>query len=349
MKTILTQMKFILFFLLCGWAGLLQAQIEDYMNSKKYSDIFEVTSEYQFEYSAKQPYQIGAADKSIRKLLPCSKSLLQAHDPKGHWQSYDDFFKQRLFDDIMEGGYTISSASGKPMTVQELKDEIITADTITIVDPSTYETSIEVGVSSKLYDPVIFRITQLLAYETKKARLMSVPIKLTAIALTFDGQREELFTIDLKSDPNGTYSLSDKGLAWAHQTIDPIRIENIKVLKGDLAKFVESEVVEAAAENRRRVAKVNPGCYDYYVWKQAAKDLSLIGLDTIRTVDPETYETRIEIKKADFTNKNSLAGLNLKQRWYFHPTRNEIQSEVISFGIIQVRKNAEQTVYRVDN
>jgi hypothetical protein len=297
-------MKFLKTLILFLWAFNLEAQVEAILHNPN----IVWAAETQSDFVVDKPYhklKEQLNNLSLIKLL-VKEDNLESNE--------DDFLLQHILSAVYTRKLAVFADSDLKNSLS--LNQISRIDTVTVVDPITYETKQKTVISKPPVDSFrFFRTRQIVYYNTQNASWGLQTLAIAPLGLSNEGVFQPLFWIPVENiKPN----IGSDDIIWAKRITtrskNIVHIDSVKILK---------KTGEPMVHFFKQVKKnFKMPVYDSENYAERKK-LSLTDrvnfatrTDTITQVDPTTFETRLKIiiTPLDFS---VVKNLQLVQEWYW--------------------------------
>lgn len=209
----------------------------------------------------------------------------------------------------------------------------------TAIDLKMYANQVDMGAIQ------LFRVKQILHYNTKTNQLDVTPIAIAPIFSTYnkDGQlinTKPLFWMTIKSISQIT-DLNLPSINWAKRITRSIDTKEVSVIKGK-ETFAEilNKILDLYIENPsssklyRTYGKMSP------LNSKEVKELKT-GIDTLITFDPKTFEEHVTVVKNP-VNSKTMHSIRIVQDWVWDKDKKAISIRLVAFAPLLERYDNQQ-------
>ncbi len=318
--------------LLCNVPLTLLAQLDDIIQDNNVSYVATFVTEHDFRLA-----NSGEKTKMQLLKLPTPKDgcldfvtdnwlghWLMDGMKKGHFKAYDDA-EMTVF-------------VGQPILMQRLQN----VDIITTFDPETYQEQVQTVSNERSPNEIrSFKTYQAIFFDKKtnsfQTRLLSVAPMVNMVDNSGKVTGKEpiaWLAMDGKL-PDG-FSIENKDVAWSALLLDmnnPLKVNELKVLKGDFGKKLGEQVYQTALTMKHPIDyKMSYGCEDGLT-KQDLESM-LMMTDTVIVFDPDTYTETITVYKNEYKPAETKK-LLLAQVWFYDQRRRVLSNRLEAIAPIE--------------
>lgn len=234
-----------------------------------------------------------------------------------------------LYQHILNGDLLTYKTSKltKPLTINEVKEMVVSIDTVITFYPETFEEQIRV-IKNEL-DPSSIstcRTKQAIYFDKTTGDISTCLIAITPLIDIKDENghniaRKPLGWVKMESLAQNLTS-NDPAVTWAatiNTLATPLDLSSLHVVKGglDLRKHLK----ERALDNSHQIESGNDGFNSKnYLSKQQVEEIYSGSIDTVVTFNPSTYEEHIQVINNEFELKD-INEVRLVQEWYYLPEK----------------------------
>ena len=220
------------------------------------------------------------------------------------------------------------------------------ADTITQIDPITYETKI-VAVERRhgTWSFRYLRVRQIVFYDAKRAQF---GLRTLAIAPFIPPYFDGVDTIspilcwlkaeDLEKRPH----LSSDDITWARELVahNGIDFEKAKVLKKTSDDMPINHLLNVFEKDmKKRFFKANGHLEPIEMTPDERRNL-LIRVDTVSKIDPTTFEVTLKVIKSHIQADEPLT-VQLVQEWFWNARRQKLGIRLVKVSVMKDLKDYE--------
>jgi hypothetical protein len=299
------------------------AQVDDLLKNKDITWIAETYNDFLTE--------AAHADKIGKEISRAT--LLKFVNTKEAATDGIAIFQNLFMNNVKEGKIPIYKDSLCKIAI--LPKDLMWTDTLLTVDPVTYEQKIKVVsyYNPQLESILFFRARQVVFYNSKKAQygLRTLAVAPMVAATDIEGNFthwKPTFWIKV-TDLTKKKKLNDNDITWASRmTLSggiKIRLDDtIKIVKTIGETLPMTHLFEAVEKNPKvpiyRIEDPNPK--EKFTMNERFNLLTRT--DTIMTIDPITYETKVRVVFNKFSVEE-VKRLQLVQNWYWNDKKKRLE------------------------
>jgi hypothetical protein len=211
-------------------------------------------------------------------------------------------------------------------------------DTVITLDPETFEEIVQVVVNFLTpKDIVLFRVKQILTYNSKTNQLNIIPIAIAPIATT-TGRKDVirndiLFWVPVK-EISKHINLEEPSIDWAKRLIKDVSCQSVKTIKG-------TDNMVTIFDKMLAYYKANPSTSELYYQNYSKNELTAYpaseiktissSLDTIITFNAETFEEMVQVVAHEMAPQFAVK-IRLIQDWVWDTKTQKMQIRVLGYA-----------------
>lgn len=214
-------------------------------------------------------------------------------------------------------------------------------DTIITFDPETFTEVVQLVLHDLDFNAVeVFRVKQIIHYNSKTKQLGITPLAIAPIQITYNNKSEPinkapLFWMPI-NEAMSMMDLDDKNVNWAKRLIRSISNEDLTILKGKgMIGDVFQDIIQGARQKSNE-AKFYHTFGDFQPLTAEEVESVGSGIDTIITFDPVTFKETVSVVTNEFTAK-SIQKVRLIQNWVWNKETQQMHIRLIAFAPIVKR------------